>query len=138
MKHLLDLDLNQKRVGIRVDLNVPIENGKILNDERLLAALPSILHILKYTNELTIITHLGRPQEGIFDEALSVRPIMEWFQNKLKRKITLSRDFDSLGKGISFVENVRFQKFISHERGFSKNLEFFSWGGIKNIVYLLT
>lgn len=109
MKHLLDLDLNQKRVGIRVDLNVPIENGKILNEERLLAALPSIIHILKYTNELTIITHLGRPQEGTFDEALSVRPIMEWFQNKLKRKITLSRDFDSLGKGISFVENVRFQ-----------------------------
>ena len=67
MNHLERTDLKDKKVGLRVDLNVPIENGEILSHERLSAALPSILYILKYTKKLCVITHLGRPKEGEFD-----------------------------------------------------------------------
>ena len=49
MNHLVDIDIINKKVGLRVDLNVPIENGEILNHERLLAALPTILFILERT-----------------------------------------------------------------------------------------
>ena len=88
MKNLVDLDLAGKRVGIRVDLNVPIDNGTILNSERLSAALPSILHILKHTDNLCIITHLGRPKEGNYDEQFSIKPIVEWFKKRLNREYT--------------------------------------------------
>ena len=75
MNHLERTDLKDKKVGLRVDLNVPIENGEILSHERLSAALPSILYILKHTKKLCVITHLGRPKEGEFDIDLSVLPI---------------------------------------------------------------
>ena len=75
MNHLERTDLKDKKVGLRVDLNVPIENGEILSHERLSAALPSILYILKHTKKLCVITHLGRPKEGEFDIDLSVLPL---------------------------------------------------------------
>ncbi|GIS47046.1 MAG: hypothetical protein Ct9H90mP19_2830 [Gammaproteobacteria bacterium] len=67
MKTLSEIDLNNKKVGIRVDLNVPIKEGKILSPEKLSAALPSILHILERTGNLCIISHpLGKgPQREI-------------------------------------------------------------------------
>ena len=108
MKNLVDLDLAGKRVGIRVDLNVPIDNGTILNSERLSAALPSILHILKHTDNLCIITHLGRPKEGNYDEQFSIKPIVEWFKKRLNRDIQLCTDFKSLPGSLCFIENIRF------------------------------
>ena len=108
MKNLVDIDLAGKRVGIRVDLNVPIDNGTILNSERLSAALPSILHILKHTDNLCIITHLGRPKEGNYDEQFSIKPIVEWFKKRLNRDIQLCTDFKSLPGSLCFIENIRF------------------------------
>ena len=85
MKTLSEIDLNNKKVGIRVDLNVPIKEGKILSHEKLFAALPSILHILERTENLCIISHLGRPAEGKFNSNYSLLPIKEWFEKKLKK-----------------------------------------------------
>ena len=59
MNHLEQTVIKDKKVGLRVDLNVPIENGEILSHERLSAALPTILYILKHTKKLCVITHLG-------------------------------------------------------------------------------
>ena len=90
MNHLVDIDIINKKVGLRVDLNVPIENGEILNHERLLAALPTILFILERTKKLCIISHLGRPEEGSFNENYSLEPVKQWFEKKLRHTTQLS------------------------------------------------
>ena len=90
MKTLSEIDLNNKKVGIRVDLNVPIKEGKILSHEKLSAVLPSILHILERTENLCIISHLGRPTEGNFNSNYSLLPIKEWFDKKLKNPIGMA------------------------------------------------
>ena len=66
MKLLSDIDLSNKKVGIRLDLNVPVKNGEIQSDERLKAALPTIQYVLNETESVTIISHFGRPDEGVY------------------------------------------------------------------------
>ena len=112
MNHLEKTDIKDKKVGLRVDLNVPIENGEILSHERLSAALPTILHILKQTDKLCVITHLGRPREGEFDINQSVLPIKKWFEKRLNMNIELLNNFENIPDNICFMENIRFFKEI--------------------------
>ena len=107
MRELKDVVLVGKHVGLRVDLNVPIEDGAVMNDERLSATLPTILEILKSTKNLTIISHLGRPKEGEYSEELSLKPIVHWFEKRLNLEIPLVKSLDELPNGISFLENIR-------------------------------
>ena len=108
MNHLVDIDITNKKVGLRVDLNVPIENGEILNHERLSAALPTILFILERTKKLCIISHLGRPEEGSFNENYSLEPVKQWFEKKLDLEIPLLKDFDEVQETLCLMENIRF------------------------------
>ena len=78
MRELKDVVLVGKHVGLRVDLNVPIEDGAVMNDERL-SATAHYLEILKSTKNLTIISHLGRPKRVNIRE-LSLKPIVHWFE----------------------------------------------------------
>ena len=110
MNHLEQTVIKDKKVGLRVDLNVPIENGEILSHERLSAALPTILYILKHTNKLCVITHLGRPREGEFDINQSVMPIKKWFEKRLNMDIELLSNFENIPEKICFMENIRFFK----------------------------
>ena len=110
MNHLVDIDITDKKVGLRVDLNVPIENGEILNHERLSAALPSILYILERTKKLCIISHLGRPEEGSFNENYSLEPIKNWFQKRLNVEIPLLSEFKNIPESLCLMENIRFFK----------------------------
>ena len=103
MKDLHSIDLKNKYVGLRVDLNVPIENGEILSHERLSAALPTILYILKHTKKLCVITHLGRPREGEFDINQSVMPIKKWFEKRLNLDIELLNNFENIPENICFM-----------------------------------
>ena len=119
MNHLEKTDIKDKKVGLRVDLNVPIENGEILSHERLSAALPTILHILKQTDKLCVITHLGRPREGEFDINQSVLPIKKWFEKRLNMNIELLNNFKNIPDNICFMENIRFFK---GEKDNDKNL----------------
>jgi 3-phosphoglycerate kinase len=64
MNTLLDLDLSNKRVLLRVDLNTPIQDYKISDDERIVRSLPTIRHILENNGKLTVLSHLGRPEEN--------------------------------------------------------------------------
>ena len=91
---------------MRVDLNVPIEDGAVMNDERLSATLPTILEILKSTKNLTIISHLGRPKEGEYSEE-SFETNCALVRKRLNLEIPLVKSLDELPNGISFLENIR-------------------------------
>ena len=68
---LEEVDIAEKRVFIRADLNVPMQDGQISNDARIRASLPTICKALEKNCVVTVLSHLGRPEEGKFDEAFS-------------------------------------------------------------------
>ena len=109
MTDLHSIDLKNKYVGLRVDLNVPLESGEVLSPDRLSAALPTILYILEHTENLCLISHLGRPKEDDFDPNLSLKPIKEWFEKRLNKKISLENEIKK-SEGIKMLENIRFFK----------------------------
>ena len=108
MKLLSDIDLSNKKVGIRLDLNVPVKNGEIQSDERLKAALPTIQYVLNETESVTIISHFGRPDEGVYNSELSLKPVCDWFCKALNRDIQFISNFDQVPDGLCMVENSRF------------------------------
>ncbi len=119
MKYLKDFDFKNKRVLIRVDYNVPLENGKIKDDWRIRLALPTIEHILKnQKSKIVLLSHLGRPDGKAIPE-LSLRPVAERLSELLKRKVKFIGDIASaegdeavrgLGDGVvALAENVRFR-----------------------------
>lgn len=88
-----DLDLRGKRVLIREDLNVPVENGRITSTQRLDASLPTIVAARDAGAKVMVISHLGRPKEGEFDEASSLKPVAVWLGEKLGKEVRLVRDY---------------------------------------------
>ena len=88
-----DLDLRNQRVLIREDLNVPIEAGKISSTQRLEAALPTIRLARDAGARVMVISHLGRPKEGQFDEESSLAPVAAWLGEKLGTPVRLVRDY---------------------------------------------
>lgn len=112
---MTDLDLAGKRVLIREDLNVPVQNGKVTSDTRLRASLPTIQHALKAGAKVMLMSHLGRPEEGVFSEENSLKPVAEALSNLLGRKVPLVADYleraPQLNNGdVVLFENVRFNK----------------------------
>ena len=74
---MIDLDLRDKRVLVREDLNVPLENGAITSTQRLEAALPTLRAAREAGARLMVMSHLGRPKEGVWEAAASLAPIAE-------------------------------------------------------------
>jgi phosphoglycerate kinase len=107
-----DLDLKDKRVLMREDFNVPIENGKVMSDARLLAALPSITRALSQGAKVILLSHLGRPEEGQYDEALSLKPVAERLSALLNIPVRFEKNWlekINIKTGeIVLCENVRF------------------------------
>jgi phosphoglycerate kinase len=116
MKYLrmVDLDLKGKRVLIREDLNVPVKDGVITSDARIRASLPTIEHAVHAGARVLLMSHLGRPEEGMFDESLSLAPVAARLSELLGRKVRLERnwlDGVSCEPGeVVLCENVRFNK----------------------------
>jgi phosphoglycerate kinase len=111
---MTDLDLAGKRVLIREDLNVPIQDGIVTSDARIRAALPTIRLALERGARVMLMSHLGRPKEGEFDPALSLEPVALRLSELLGRKVPLVRDWlDGIepqqGEAV-LCENVRFNK----------------------------
>jgi phosphoglycerate kinase len=109
-----DLDLAGKRVLIREDLNVPISDGKVSSDKRIRASLPTIEHAVNAGAKVMLMSHLGRPTEGVYDPQFSLKPVAEHLAGLLDKKVRLVKDWldgIELGEGeIALCENVRFNK----------------------------
>ena len=88
-----DLDLRGKRVLIREDLNVPVEDGRITSETRILAALPTLRLALEKGAAVMVMSHLGRPKEGQWSEADSLAPVARRLGELLGREVPLLRDW---------------------------------------------
>ena len=87
-------EITDKKVLVRLDYNVPIEDGIILNDFRIRQTYNTLNSLLDNNNKLIIASHLGRPTEGTYDENLSLKPICGYLSNKLNKKIQFIKDFN--------------------------------------------
>ncbi len=111
---MTDLDLKGKRVLIREDLNVPIHDGKVTSDARIRASLPTIQAAHKAGARVIVMSHLGRPEEGVPAAEFSLEPVAARLSELLGIKVRFQRDW--LGGvacepgEIVVVENVRFNK----------------------------
>ncbi|WP_329768505.1 phosphoglycerate kinase [Stenotrophomonas muris] len=90
---MTDLDLSGKRVLIRQDLNVPIENGRITSEQRITASLPTLKRALEQGAGVMVTSHLGRPKEGVWSEADSLAPVAQRLSELLGREVPLVRDW---------------------------------------------
>jgi phosphoglycerate kinase len=108
---MTDLDLAGKRVLIREDLNVPVQDGQITSAQRLDAALPTIRAARDAGAAVLVLSHLGRPKEGVFDAALSLKPVAAWLAAQLGAAVRLERDYlDGVKAGpgeVVLLENCR-------------------------------
>lgn len=114
IKKMVDLDLSGKRVLIREDLNVPIKNGKVASDIRIQASLPTIEHALSAGAAVILMSHLGRPEEGVYSEEASMKPVAEHLQGLLGKPVRLEKDWidgiEIQPGEVVLCENVRFNK----------------------------
>ena len=113
---MTDLDLKGKRVLIREDLNVPqADDGTITDDTRIRASMPTVQHAVKAGAKVMLMSHLGRPEEGIYSEADSLKPIAKRLSDLLGQEIRVIKDWLDGGFTIAdgevvLFENVRFNK----------------------------
>ncbi|SHF26114.1 phosphoglycerate kinase [Vibrio gazogenes] len=111
---MTDLDLAGKRVFIRADLNVPVKDGKVTSDARILASLPTIKHCIAAGAKVMVTSHLGRPTEGEYAEEFSLQPVVNYLQDALDCEVKLAKDYLNgltLNTGeLVVLENVRFNK----------------------------
>lgn len=107
-----DFDLKGKRILIREDFNVPLKNGQITSDHRIRAALPTIKQALKAGGKVMLMSHLGRPSEGGYEEAFSLAPVARQLSKLLKMEVPLIHNWiDGVNFGdadLVLLENVRF------------------------------
>ncbi len=94
-----DVALGGKRVLIREDLNVPIKEGRITSTQRLESSLPTIRAARDAGARVLVLSHLGRPKEGVWDEVSSLAPVATWLSDALGAPVRLIRDYLSQGTG---------------------------------------
>ncbi len=114
MKTLDQVELKQQRVIVRADLNVPIRDGKVSSAARIKAALPTIRQCVDAGAAVMVMSHLGRPEEGSFDENFSLAPVADTLGELLGQPVELERDWidgvDVKPGHVVLLENVRFLK----------------------------
>ncbi|MBL4608304.1 MAG: phosphoglycerate kinase [Pseudomonadales bacterium] len=107
-----ELDLAGKRVLIRQDLNVPIKDGKVTSDARIRASLPTIKSALASGAKVLLMSHLGRPTEGEYDETYSLEPVAKHLSTLLGKNVPLIKDWlngvEIENGTVALCENVRF------------------------------
>lgn len=112
IQNMIDLDLSGKRVLIRQDLNVPVKNGQVTSDIRIQASIPTIQKALAAGAAVMVLSHLGRPVEGEYDNASSLKPVADRLSTLLGKPVRLEKDWlngiDIMPGEVVLCENVRF------------------------------
>ena len=124
MNKLSQLEITDKNLVIRVDMNVPIIDGVIQDETRIFASLPSINYALNKGAKVLLLSHLGRPTEGVFDESFSLNPVAKRLSNILNQSVDLISEIDdpsvfNSSSNIQILENIR---FFTGEKSNSKEL----------------
>ena len=114
LRTLRKSNIKNKIVILRLDLNVPVFNNKILSDFRIIKSIPTIEYLLKNNNKIIIISHFGRPKEGEYVEEYSLEKVSKHLSSKINLEVKFVKDW---ANGIKFTdsnvvmcENIRFQK----------------------------
>ena len=115
MINLSSIDIANKNLVVRVDMNVPMEDGHILDATRIEACIPTINYALKNNAKILLISHLGRPAEGSFEEKFSLKPVAKHLSNIINKtcKLISSLESDEIFDGesnVQLLENIRFFK----------------------------
>ena len=114
VRRMADLALAGKRVLIREDLNVPVASGVVTSDARIRAALPTLRQAMSAGAKVFVMSHLGRPQEGVYDEQFSLAPVAKRLAELLGKPVPLRKDWlsglDCPPGQLILCENVRFNK----------------------------
>ena len=131
-KTIRDVDVRGKRVFLRADLNVPIDDGKITDDTRIRASLPTLIYLLEHGSSVVLASHLGRPK-GKVNDALRLKPVADRLGQLLGRPVRMTGD--ALGPGVVtavdklrpgdmiLLENLRFHaEEEANDPGFAKSL----------------
>ena len=137
MNNIKDCEnLSSKRVLLRLDLNVPLKNGDIIDETRIIKIIPVIEFLIKRNAKVLIISHVGRPK-GKFNKDLSLKPICDYLEKKIQTKVNfisedilkIKRDdlFKEPEEKVVFFENIRFYAAEEkNESNFSKHLASFA------------
>jgi phosphoglycerate kinase len=111
---MVDLDLRGKRVLIREDLNVPVKDGVVTSDARIRASLPTIQAAKEAGARVLVMSHLGRPEEGVYDEEFSLAPVAQRLAELLGYKVRFEKNWlegvTAEPGEVVLLENVRFNK----------------------------
>ena len=112
MRLLKDQDLSNKNVVVRLDLNAPIQDKQIIDSTRIISSVPTIKYLVDKNCKVLLTSHLGRPEEGKFDQDFSMSPVAEKLSEILNHEIDLIDSLDSSDifntTQIQLLENLRF------------------------------
>ena len=110
MRKLGDTDVFNKTVALRVDLNVPVKDGKVLDDTRILAITQTLQYLKKQKSKTVLISHFGRPEPGIHDQKFSLLPVAKRLEEIFNTRVPLFQTLKDVNfdNDISLVENIRF------------------------------
>jgi len=133
-KTIEDIDVQGKRVLARCDFNVPLKDGEITNDKRIVAALPTIKYLMEHGAKVILCSHLGRPK-GEYKPEFSLAPVAKRLSEYLGTEVKLAEDAEVVGENakamaaalkdgeVMLLENVRYRKEeTKNEENFSKEL----------------
>ena len=110
MRKLSETNVLNKTITLRVDLNVPVENDKVLDDTRIISIIPTLEYLLAQKTKIILISHFGRPKSGVFDSKFSLLPVAKRLEEILNKqvKLFLSIEDVNFSSDISLIENIRF------------------------------
>ena len=115
MINLSSLEIKNKNLVIRVDMNVPISGGKVLDATRITACIPTINYALKNNAKILLVSHLGRPTESVFEDQFSLRPVAACLSEIIDESVEVVDQLDSkkifnTASRVQILENIRFFK----------------------------
>ncbi|MDC0443089.1 phosphoglycerate kinase [Gammaproteobacteria bacterium] len=110
MRKLGDTDVFNKTVALRVDLNVPVKDGRVLDDTRILAITQTLNYLKQQKSKTVLISHFGRPEPGINDKKFSLFPVAKRLEEIFNTRVPLFQTLKDVNfdNDISLVENIRF------------------------------